>query len=218
MPAPPEICYSGSMEEFTLYGEPTPPWEAQLPKYLPGYLLVAESSLTDPNFSQTAVYLINHDENGAMGLVINRPSTTVLGDAVEELADTPWREEVVFVGGPVQQYFVFVLHSGLPGNKRSLAAIEAAPGVIFEPDFSVVQPALTHPAKPGFRTRFLVGYAGWSPGQLESELNRRDWAVIPATPDLVFSQDPLSVWKSALRRKGGMYWIAAETGYMPSIN
>ncbi len=206
------------MEEFTLYGEPTPPFEADLPEFLPGYLLIAESNLTDPNFSQTAVYLINHDENGAMGLVINRPSTTVLGDAVEELADTPWREELIFIGGPVQQYFVFVLHSGLPGGSKSAAAIEASPGVIFEPDFNVVRPALTYPVRPGFHTRFIVGYAGWSPGQLEEELERKDWAVIPGSPELVFSQDPLTVWRSALRRKGGIHWIAAETGFMPSIN
>lgn len=108
------------MDAFTLYGEPTPPLEEELPAFLTGHLLVAESSMTDPNFSQTAVFLLNHDKDGAMGLVINRPSTTVLGDAVEELGETPWREELIFVGGPVQQYFVFVLHTGLPGGKKAL--------------------------------------------------------------------------------------------------
>ncbi|WP_020614751.1 YqgE/AlgH family protein [Sediminispirochaeta bajacaliforniensis] len=206
------------MDAFTLYGEPTPPLEDELPVFLTGHLLVAESSMTDPNFSQTAVFLLNHDENGAMGLVINRPSTTVLGDAVEELGETPWREELVFVGGPVQQYFVFVLHTGLPGGQKSPAAIEATPGVIFEPDFSVVKPALNQEDTINLRARFLVGYAGWAPGQLETELARKDWIVIPGSPELVFSDTPFSVWRSALRKKGGIYWIAAETGFKPSIN
>jgi putative transcriptional regulator len=206
------------MEEFNLYGEPTPFLDEKLPEHLTGYLLVADINLVDPNFARTAVFLINHDENGAMGLVVNRPSNTVLGNAVEELADTPWNEEVIYVGGPVQQYFVFVLHSGLPDKIKSVAAVEAVPGVVFEPDFSVVRPFLEKPQRPDFHTRFIVGYAGWGPGQLEDELSRNDWIVIPGSQEILFSNDPLSVWQSALRRKGGIYWIAAETGFKPSLN
>jgi putative transcriptional regulator len=206
------------MQHFTLYGEPTPPLETEVPEFLPGYLLVADTTLQDPNFSRTAVYIINHDKEGAMGMVVNRPSSTVLGDAVSELASTPWLEEIVYVGGPVQQYFVFVLHSGLPGGEKSDAAIEAAEGVIFEPDFSVVHRHLKEKAIPKFQARFLVGYAGWAPGQLETEISRNDWLLIPASPDLVFGRDPLEVWNSALRKKGGIYWLAAETGFKPSLN
>lgn len=213
-----KLWYIQCMQHFTLYGEPTPPLKAEVPKFLSGQLLVADTTLQDPNFSRTAVYIINHDAEGAMGVVVNRPSSTVLGDAIAELASTPWNEEIVYVGGPVQQYFVFVLHSGLPGGEKSDAAIEAAAGVIFEPDFSVVHRHLKDQAIPGLKSRFLVGYAGWGPGQLESELERNDWLVIPATPELVFGRDPLGVWNSALRKKGGIYWLAAETGFKPSLN
>lgn len=90
--------------------------------------------------------------------------------------------------------------------------------MIFEPDFSVVKPALNREGTINLKARFLVGYAGWAPGQLEVELARKDWIVIPGSPELVFSDTPFSVWRSALRKKGGIYWIAAETGFKPSIN
>ena len=66
--------------------------------------------------------------------------------------------------------------------------------------------------------RFFAGYAGWAPGQLEDELRRGDWVVIKALPNLVFSEEPGKSWEQALYKKGGVHWLAAETGYKPSIN
>lgn len=213
-----KLCYSCCMDKFTLYGEPTPPLQDEIPTYLSGHLIVADTGLEDPNFAQTAVYLINHDKEGAMGLIINRPSTTSLGEAIEELAETSWNEEAVFIGGPVQQFFVFAVHSGLPNGKKSPASNEHIPGIIFEPDFSLIHPFLTDPKEGSFQIRFFVGYAGWGPGQLEREIAQKEWIIIPASPELVFSDKPLSIWNSALRKKGGIYWIAAETGFKPSLN
>jgi putative transcriptional regulator len=201
------------MMDFEPLQVPPPLKSEKLPEYLLGYMLISESDLRDPNFFQTIVLLLTHDQNGAMGLVINRPSDATLS----EFADAP-----IHIGGPVDQNYLFALHSGFIGNVKSNGAIQVADHIVFEPNFTLLhsnyrqlkQEDGTIPPT----VKFFAGYAGWAGGQLESELKRNDWIVIPAAADLVFSQDPGKTWKQALYKKGGVYWLAAETGHKPSIN
>ncbi len=212
-------AYIVDMTGFKSFQLPPPLSPEDLPKFLPGYLLISETELSDPNFFHTVVYMLTHDQNGAMGLVINRPSEASLDDLTEDLEETPFSNHSVFIGGPVDQNYLFALHSGFSNNIKSDAAIEASPHIVFEPDFNVLHTNYTAMDPPaGYKLRFFAGYAGWAGGQLENELERGDWIVIPASPELVFHDDPGQAWKQALYRKGGLYWLAAETGYKPSIN
>lgn len=207
------------MTGFKSFELPPPISPQETPEFLAGYMLISETELKDPNFFRTVVLILTHDSNGAMGLIINRPSETTLGELSEEMQDSVFADHIVYIGGPVDQNYLFALHSGFPGNVKSESAIEAGPNIIFEPDVNVLYSNYhkldDHSAHD---LRFFAGYAGWAGGQLESELQRNDWAVIPASAELAFSNNPGKSWKNALYKKGGLYWVAAETGYKPSIN
>lgn len=207
------------MTGFKSFQLPPPIFPEELPRFLSGYLLISETELKDPNFFRTVVYLLTHDPNGAMGLVINRPSDSGLADLTRDMEHTPFEDHQVFIGGPVDQNYLFAMHSGFPDNIKSDGAIEASPGIVFEPDFSVLSANFKGlDRRISFELRFFAGYAGWEAGQLESELRRNDWIVTTATPELVFAEDPGLAWEQALYKKGGLYWLAAETGYKPSMN
>ncbi|MCF7929298.1 MAG: YqgE/AlgH family protein [Spirochaetales bacterium] len=195
----------------------------QPPRYLGGHFLISETELMDPNFHKTVVLMIDHNDDGAFGLVVNRVSTSVLSNVLEVFQDNPAGDLPVYIGGPVQQYFLFVLHSGLPDGNRSSQAQEPLPGVIFETDFDLLSDFFMHTwpdLEPEHRpvVHLFAGYSGWGPGQLENELERSSWIVLPGSSDLVFSPKPEESWENALRKKGGLYWVAAETGYKPSMN
>lgn len=212
------------MSVFHAYRVPPPQDDVSRPEYLTGYLLVSDTEMLDPNFYRTVVYILSHDDQGALGLVINRPSSTSLSDiTTEELADSPFAEHTVYIGGPVDQNFLFSLHTGLEDKLKSDKSIEAVEGIVFEPDFGLLQRYFAEhsgmesaPAETDIR--FFAGYAGWAGGQLEEELRRNDWITVKARPELVFNTDAEKVWNRALYQKGGIYSITAETGTKPSIN
>ncbi len=194
-----------------------------LPESLEGHFLVSETELSDPNFKQTVVLIINHNDEGAFGLVVNRPAGLTLGDVIEEYEGRPAGEIRAFVGGPVEQHYLFTLHSGLPDSSQSPYSSQPVDGVVFEPVFQTLQtylseewPLGSHNERP--MVACYLGYSGWGPGQLESELDEDAWLVIPATAELVFYSRPEDGWNAALRKKGGLYEIIAKTGFKPSMN
>ena len=177
---------------------------------LRGQLLVASPQLGDPNFARTVVLITEHTDEGAMGVVLNRPSTATVSDAAPELEAIVESDEDVYVGGPVQPASVIVLaewetpDEGVPvfGRVGFVAA-----GT--DPDELAVA------AK---RARLFAGFAGWSPGQLESELERDDWILEPALADDAFTETPDELWADVLRRKGGVYELVARMPEDPSVN
>lgn len=214
----------GAMSEFHSYRVPPPQDETSRPQSLSGYLLISDTEMLDPNFYRTVVYILQHDEQGALGLIINRPSATSLTDiTTEELSDSPFSEHTVYIGGPVDQNYLFALHTGLQNNLKSPNAIEAIQGIVFEPDFNLLRNYFAERSDMGSfpaetDIRFFAGYAGWAGGQLEEELHRNDWIILKASGELVFGTDAEHVWNTSLYRKGGIYSITAETGTKPSIN
>lgn len=198
--------------------------EHRSPDNLAGHFLIAETDLQDPNFFRTVVLIIQHNEEGAFGLVVNRASEVTVGDVIEEASPSPIAALPVYVGGPVQQNYVFVLHNGVPERYRSDYSDEVSNGVIFEPSF---QHILDYANSEDYREppegstptiRVFAGYSGWGPGQLESELEQDAWFIHPAQGDVVFEEDAQDGWKAALSKKGSFYRIVAETGYNPSMN
>jgi putative transcriptional regulator len=172
---------------------------------LKGSLLVATPALVDPNFRRTVVLVAEHGEAGAMGVVLNRPSETAVAEAIPELVSFAGDEEPVFVGGPVAVDSLLAL-AEVEEPDETLELVVGAVG--FVQDLEV----------PSLRGRVFVGYAGWSPGQIEAELDEDSWIVVPAHPDDVFSDDPDELWSSVLRRQGGPLALLSSMPPDPSLN
>jgi putative transcriptional regulator len=165
-----------------------------------GKLLVANPLLPDPNFDRTVVLLLACGEEGAIGLVLNRPSETSVGAPLPAWAPLATSPAVVFVGGPVGHQEVICLarpaHPGFGGGVDGWRGVTTAVGTL---DLSL-DPESVGAAYQGLR--IFAGYAGWGPGQLQSEMETGAWWVVEADPDDPFSDDPEALWKEVLRRQG----------------
>jgi len=164
-----------------------------------GGLLLAMPTLADPNFARSAVLMIEHSSSGSLGLVINRPMDLRVAEVMEMLA-VPWggaSEDCVWSGGPVTPQTGWLLHS--PVEIPGVDAMSVAPGIALSTSAEQLQAVSQWPPS---RVRFLMGYAGWGPGQLEFELAHGSWLVAGASPELVFDTDPEDVWESAIRSLG----------------
>jgi len=194
-----------------------------LPRWLVGYFLISEVELTDPNFQRTVILLINHDDDGAFGLVVNRQLDVTLGQVVTEFQNTEAGKLSIYQGGPVQPQYLFTIHSGLPDSLRSEQASSPLEQVVFEPIFPTLVDflkgnwqSLSEDSRPPIN--LYAGYAGWDSGQLEMELLNGAWIVRPAAAKHIFSLNPQEGWREALGELGGMHKIIAETGFKPSMN
>lgn len=181
--------------------------------WLKGRLLVAGPTLADPNFFRTVLLLLEHNEDGALGVVLNRPSEADLDDSLPEWAHLAAHPPVVFVGGPVA-----------PGAAICLGRVQG--GIETEAWQPVVGPVgildLNHEpeelAPPPEEIRVFAGYAGWSPGQLEGEIEEGGWFVLDAEPDDALSPVPEGLWRLVLRRQGGDLAMMANFPTNPSLN
>jgi putative transcriptional regulator len=177
---------------------------------LQGQLLIASPSLLDPNFRRTVVLVTEHNDEGAAGLVLNRPSPASVSELVPQLEELVEDEEPVWLGGPVQPNAVLVLGEFVdPGD--AAVPLFGSLGFPSLDDPEEVVPSTT-------RRRVFAGYAGWGAGQLEGELERDDWILEPAHADDAFTDAPESLWADVLRRKGGIYELVARIPEDPSVN
>jgi putative transcriptional regulator len=177
---------------------------------LRGQLLIATPVIIDPNFRRTVVLVAEHNEEGAMGLVLNRPSETLVSDAVPPLAGLVDDAEPVYVGGPVEPSAVVVLAEFVDPSEAGSIVVGNVGFVVAEADDALASPSVR-------RSRIYAGYAGWSAQQLEDELAEEAWFVEPALPEDAFA-DPDSLWSGVLRRKGGEYTVIAMMPDDPSVN
>lgn len=195
---------------------------------LAGQFLVADLDLTDAPFQRSLVLVLDHGNEGAFGLVVNRPLGLTAAQIVEEPGApvlNPLRRGRIplYGGGPVEPQAVFVLHTGMPSPWKSEGAREVRPGLWFEPSFPSIRPYVSGQTEdlPPDDTpviRLYLGYAGWGQGQLEDELDRGAWQVIEARADLVFQVPPTDTWRKAMEIRGGFWGIIAQTGIKPSLN
>jgi putative transcriptional regulator len=154
-------------------------------KSLQGQLLLASRRLLDPNFSRTVVLLVQHGEDGALGLVLNRPLDVTVKEACEDAVESPCLvEDVLYQGGPCQAPQLMALHTYSEAGE-----IEIIPGLFFSQRSDGLEQLLT---RSETTAKFFVGYSGWSPGQLEKEMQTGSWLQMPATEELVF--DESSLW------------------------
>ena len=178
---------------------------------LRGQLLIASPALVDPNFHRTVVLVAEHTEDGAMGLVLNRPAENLVADAVPPLADVVAADDVVYVGGPVQPAAVVVLAEF---DDPEAAAVIVFGAVGFLPGEDDIEEA----AGATRRMRVFAGYAGWGAGQLEAEIAEPSWILEDARPDDVFAEPRVDLWSAVLRRKGPRYRLLASMPVDPSVN
>lgn len=163
----------------------------------PGFL-IAMPQLGDPNFHRSVVLMLEHNEQGSMGLVVNHPSTLTLGDlgASQNMAVAPEREpQPVMSGGPVEAQRGFVLHDYEHVEEKQLLL----PGLYLSLTMDALAPILA--AEIG-RVRFCLGYAGWGPKQLENELAEGSWLFCEADPSAVLETEPAQLWEETVRKMG----------------
>lgn len=182
-----------------------------------GRLLVATPVLTEPNFARAVVAVLQHtDEDGALGVVVNRPSELVLGDVLPAWHDLAAEPAVVFTGGPVQPQAAICLGRSRPGAPRSgsfagLAGTGLLGTVDLDADPDELRPALE-------LLRVFAGYAGWAAGQLEAEVQEGAWWVLDALPGDAFAPRPELLWGQVLRRQGPPLAFAACYPVDPTLN
>jgi putative transcriptional regulator len=178
---------------------------------LAGDLLVAAPALVDPNFRRSVVLVIEHEPEGAVGLILNRPIDHEARDAVPALEAVLPESERLHRGGPVETEAAIAL-----AEYRDLAV---GPGAVIGPIGVLAAPLDGDTlAEEVARARVYLGYAGWGPGQLEAELAEEAWFVTPADPGDVFAEDAELLWASVLDRMGGPYRVVATMPDDPSLN
>jgi putative transcriptional regulator len=179
---------------------------------LRGKLILAAPALRDPNFDRTVVLIAEHSDEGAMGLVLNRPSEAAVADAVPDLTWVADGGDVVYIGGPVASNGVIVL-AEWSDPARAVVLIEDDLG--FVPGDAEDTDALAGAVR---RSRVYAGHAGWGPGQLEGELAEDAWIIEAPLREELFSADPEALWATVLRRKGREFALLSTMPPDPSLN
>lgn len=175
-------------------------------------MLISEPFLPDPNFERTVVLLCEHNEEGSFGFVINKPSILKVNDVIEDIKAT---DEIVFVGGPVQQDTLHFLHRNTPVEN----AVKIQEDLYWGGTFNSLMVELdTGRLRPG-DIKFFLGYSGWGQGQLERELEEDSWIVCDfITHDLLFDTEPSVIWKKALDSMGGRFSVYSNYPVDPRLN
>jgi putative transcriptional regulator len=181
-------------------------------KLVAGNLLIAEPFLADPNFSRAVILLCEHNGEGSVGFVLNRPIQISISDLLPNLASN---ELNVSQGGPVQLDTLHMLHrlpSMLGGN-------EIAKGVYWGGSYETLEKAVYDDSIPhNTDLKLFLGYSGWAAGQLEKEIEEGSWMVVDATRNILFETEPKSIWKSSIGLLGAQYGYLANMPLNPQLN
>ena len=165
----------------------------------PGMLLVASPALLDPNFSDTVVLLLDVDDDGALGVVLNRPTPVAVGEVLEAWRDVVAEPEVLFQGGPVSTEGALAVGwlrdaDDVPVGFRGV--VDDLGVVDLDTPVELVEGSLSG-------LRIFAGYAGWGAAQLQGEIEEGSWYVVPGSPTDVFRDDATGLWRDVLRRQPG---------------
>jgi putative transcriptional regulator len=171
---------------------------------LTNQFLIAMPGMADGNFAGAVVYLCEHNDKGALGLVINKPVDITLGNLFEKIdlslghdAQAGLGEQPVYFGGPVQTERGFVLHERQGEDTVAFTSTLAVPGGLAMTTSKDVLEALAHGHGPK-RVLVTLGYSGWSAGQLEDEISRNGWLTVDATPEVIFDTPVAQRYERAL--------------------
>ena len=177
---------------------------------LRGRLLISSGGLYDPNFRHSVVLVGEHNDDGALGVVLNRALDVTVRATVPHLADMVPRGEALFQGGPVQPQSAVLL--------AELARPDLADILVFGSVGFLIGEVSADIKRSIVRARIFAGYSGWGPGQLEGEMAHDSWIVDPARVEDVFTAAPDLLWSSVLQRKGPEYARLSRMPFDPSMN
>lgn len=167
-----------------------------------GTLLVAKPTVEDFCFKRSVTVLVDHDAEGSMGIIVNKPTRFTLNEVVPEIeCNEPLP---LYLGGPVGTNMLFFLHT--LGTDAIPDSVQLAPGVFFGGDFEALKMLIESGQNLNDKVKFMVGYSGWTTGQLNNEVERHDWAVLKdSTAELVFNTPDDLVWSQAVKKFGDQY-------------
>lgn len=177
-------------------------------------LLVSEPFMLDPNFKRSVVLLCEHDDtDGTLGFILNQPDVLTLGDVLADLSEAPFR---LFIGGPVGRDTLHFVHKCYD---RLNSGIELANGVYWGGNFEALRLLIQRKEIGEDEIKFFMGYSGWSPGQLDQELQENTWMVSSSYhPDIVFENDEENLWREAIVNLGPKYAHVAKFPQNPMWN
>jgi putative transcriptional regulator len=179
-----------------------------------GKFLVAAPRLRDPNFRQAVILLCEHGSEGALGVVVNRPTAMLVSEALPQVPVIEGQHHVLFAGGPVQPNHVLLLYRL---DQEPTDTHHVFDGVYLGGNMEALEHVLQVPSESEF-FRAYVGYSGWGPGQLESEMKTGSWIILPADPAAVFQKEPSQVWPDIMKSLGQPYELYAEMPADPHLN
>jgi putative transcriptional regulator len=183
-----------------------------MPELAPGALLISVPMMDDPNFRRSVVLVCEHEEAGSFGLTLNRPIDATLGDVMDGFYAF---DPTLHLGGPVQRDTLHFVHRA---GDRIPDGIELPGGVTWGGDFDVVQDLAQSGDLSNDDIRFFLGYSGWSPGQLQAELDEEAWIVAESGAHVLFEEQPDELWRAVLRRMGGEYALLSNFPDDPRMN
>tara|TARA_R110002072_G_scaffold99008_1_gene218008 strand:- start:143834 stop:144409 length:576 start_codon:yes stop_codon:yes gene_type:complete len=168
---------------------------------LRGHFLIASKNLRDRNFFKAVVLMLEHSDDGAMGVVINHPMDVSVSSALSKHFEMSRAGQCLLAGGPVEENALLILHNSTDYDQEHDPVV---PGVFVgtSPDVfeKVVETSLQEDDSGNdFQFRIYAGYSGWGAGQLEQEMNHGDWFTLPASAEMVFDREPYDVWEEAMK-------------------
>ncbi|MBK9449545.1 MAG: YqgE/AlgH family protein [Bacteroidetes bacterium] len=177
-----------------------------------GNILLSEPFLQDPNFARSVVLLTEHNEEGSIGFILNKPIIYKINEIIE---DFPEFDAPVYMGGPVQRDSLHFIH-----RIEALAddGDEIAPGVYWGGDFEKLKRMIRLGIVVPHDIRFFVGYSGWGPQQLEGEMEMKSWIVSSRSDKFAFADRSEALWGEILQAMGGKYKAMAHYPVDPSLN
>ena len=177
-----------------------------------GVLLIADPFLKDPNFMRTVVFLTEHREDGTIGFVLNRQYENTLDELVPEIEGY---KLPVYYGGPVQMNTIHFLHRY---PEKIQGGVEVMKGVYWGGDFDAVIELINSGKADPEKIRFYIGNSGWSPGQLQTEMDEKTWLTVEAARKLIFHPNAEEIWKDSLKHLGGEFEMMINFPIDPQLN
>lgn len=177
-----------------------------------GTLLISEPFLPDNNFKRTVIMLCEHNDEGTIGFILNKPLGMTINEAVE---DFPGLEVPLYLGGPVEHNTLHYLHrlgDQLEGSQQLLD------GLWWGGNFEHLKAQINNSQISPADVRFFLGYSGWGEGQLEHELEEQSWVVASGKASYIFDTEPDDLWKEVLHDMGGQYQLMSTFPDSPLLN
>lgn len=178
----------------------------------PGKLLIAEPFLDDPYFKRSVVLLTEHNKNGTIGFILNKPIEIKLKDAVGEL---PPIDSNIHLGGPVARETLHFLHTE---GELIDGSLEIMQGLYWGGNFETLKKLIEQDKIKPEAVKFFVGYSGWEPKQLDKELKLNSWIVLEAKVDDIMKRNTANLWKDILKEMGNEFAVIAEFPTDPTMN